>query len=70
MAWNVVDNLKGDSAYEVAVQNGFVGTEPEWLASLQGEGAVDLDAHVNDPDPHPAYDTIPSLVLLFENHLI
>lgn len=27
---------KGDSAYEVAVQNGFKGTETEWLASLKG----------------------------------
>lgn len=26
----------GDSAYEVAVRNGFVGTEEEWLDSLQG----------------------------------
>ena len=26
----------GPSAYEVAVANGFVGTEEEWLASLQG----------------------------------
>lgn len=26
----------GASAYEVAVENGFVGTESEWLASLQG----------------------------------
>jgi hypothetical protein len=26
----------GDSAYQVAVANGFVGTEPEWLASLKG----------------------------------
>ena len=26
----------GDSAYEVAVQNGFVGTEQDWLASLIG----------------------------------
>lgn len=28
---------KGDSAYEVAVKNGFEGTEEEWLASLKGE---------------------------------
>lgn len=28
---------KGDSAYQVAVQNGFQGTEEEWLASLKGE---------------------------------
>lgn len=27
----------GLSAYEVAVKNGFVGTEAEWLASLKGE---------------------------------
>ena len=26
----------GASAYEVAVANGFVGTEAEWLASLEG----------------------------------
>ena len=26
----------GDSAYEIAVANGFVGTEAEWLASLEG----------------------------------
>ncbi len=27
----------GKSAYEIAVKNGFVGTEEEWLASLQGK---------------------------------
>ena len=26
----------GSSAYQIAVQNGFTGTEAEWLASLQG----------------------------------
>lgn len=30
---------RGYSAYEIAVQNGFVGTEEEWLASLQGSDA-------------------------------
>lgn len=29
-----------------------------------------LQAHINDPLPHPAYDDIPSLTLIFENHLI
>ena len=32
--------IKGDngkSAYEIAVENGFVGTEAEWLESLKGE---------------------------------
>ena len=32
----VIEGVEGDSAYEVAVNNGFVGTEPEWLASLEG----------------------------------
>ena len=27
----------GKSAYEIAVDNGFSGTEAEWLKSLQGE---------------------------------
>jgi hypothetical protein len=41
---------EGDSAYEVAVANGFVGTEAEWLASLVGpEGpAGDLGTAVLD----------------------
>lgn len=30
-----------------------------------------IEQHVNDPDPHPAYDDdLPSLTLIFENHLI
>lgn len=42
MTWNLIGNLKGvqgdqgDSAYAVALENGFVGTEIEWLASLEG----------------------------------
>ncbi len=31
----------GDSAYEVAVANGFAGTEAEWLASLEGDEGGD-----------------------------
>lgn len=35
---NIVDTiLKGYSAYELAIKNGFVGTEQEWLASLHGK---------------------------------
>lgn len=29
-----------------------------------------LQQHIDDPTPHPAYDNMPSLVLLFENKLI
>lgn len=39
-AWVAVtaDSIPGDSAYQVAVNNGFVGTEQEWLNSLVGRG--------------------------------
>ena len=29
--------IRGMSAYQIAVQNGFKGTEKEWLATLQAE---------------------------------
>jgi hypothetical protein len=29
-------SLKGKSAYEIAVENGFKGSETEWLESLKG----------------------------------
>lgn len=29
--------VRGESAYEVAVRNGYLGTEEEWLATLKGE---------------------------------
>ena len=34
---SVLKTLRGYSAYEVAVINGFSGTEEEWLASLKGD---------------------------------
>jgi hypothetical protein len=34
----------GLSAYQIAVENGFVGTVTEWLASLQGEQGAPSDA--------------------------
>lgn len=30
----------GDSAYQIAVNNGFVGTEVEWLESLRGQDGI------------------------------
>ncbi len=33
--------LDGKSAYQIAVNNGFVGTELEWLSSLQGNPGSD-----------------------------
>lgn len=46
---------EGKSAYEVAVEEGFVGTEQEWLDSLAGDGVSLLAAHVAAADPHPVY---------------
>lgn len=34
-------NLSGKSAYEIAVENGFTGTEEEWLNSLIGTNGAD-----------------------------
>ena len=36
-----MQSWRGYSAYEIAVQNGFVGTEEEWLASLKGDRGDD-----------------------------
>lgn len=36
-------DIKGDSAYEIAVKNGFKGTEQEWLNSLYGANGDDGD---------------------------
>lgn len=35
------DGAPGKSAYEVAVENGFIGTETQWLASLKGRDGRD-----------------------------
>lgn len=58
----------GKSAYQSAVDSGFLGTEQEWVDSIVTTD--DLNAHINDETPHPVYDDIPSLNLLFENGLI
>lgn len=38
---NGTDGSDGDSAYEIAVENGFSGTEAEWLLSLKGSDGID-----------------------------
>jgi len=48
----------GASAYDVAVENGFTGTEAEWLASLHG---ADGDSHVPDPAAQPDGKTLATL---------
>lgn len=41
---------EGDSAYEVAVKNGFEGTVTEWLATLKGETG-DSGVHLGSEEP-------------------
>lgn len=36
-----VDGSDGDSAYEIAINNGFEGSEEEWISSLQGKNGID-----------------------------
>lgn len=49
------DGANGASAYEIAVQQGFSGTEVEWLASLVGpqgdDGTNGTDGADGDPGP-------------------
>ncbi|WP_225388686.1 hypothetical protein, partial [Escherichia coli] len=33
----------GKSAYQIALDNGFVGTEAQWLASLKGDTGAQLN---------------------------
>ena len=37
MAKTNLGRVVGLSAYEVAVKNGYIGSEAEWLASLKGD---------------------------------
>lgn len=38
---NGIDGSDGKSAYEIAVENGFIGTEQQWLQSLVGPAGQD-----------------------------
>lgn len=39
-----VQGIPGSSAYEIAIDNGFVGTEQDWLDSLKGaDGVIGVD---------------------------
>lgn len=40
---NGANGKDGKSAFEIAQENGFVGTEAEWLESLKGEGLSQAD---------------------------
>ena len=35
-----IEAINGLSAYQIAKENGYTGTETEWLASLKGEAGT------------------------------
>ena len=39
-----IDGINGKSAYQVAIDNGFVGTQAQWLNSLIGKHTVMTEA--------------------------
>ena len=51
----------GDSAYQVAVNNGFIGTEEAWLESLQGTDGVDGINGTNGLDGKDGKDGVDGL---------
>ncbi len=50
------DGDNGASAYDIAVDNGFVGTEAEWLESLKGEPGKDGEPGEPGMDGAPGAD--------------
>ena len=65
------DGADGQSAYEIAVANGFDGTEAEWLESLDGATA-DLATPTSDglmsSEDKAALDSVPSTTIIVVNH--
>lgn len=49
---------KGYSAYEVAIKNGYTGTEAEWLATLKGEKGEKGEPGVNGIEGKPGKDGV------------
>lgn len=55
LAYPGLRGVRGLSAYEVAVENGFVGSESEWQASLRGEPGLPRAITVPYPRPGDAF---------------
>lgn len=54
-----VASLKGDSAYQIAVDEGFVGNESAWLASLNGADGTDGEDGKQGASAFEAFKSIP-----------
>lgn len=62
--------VRGKSAYQVAVDNGFSGTEVEWIASLEGDKGDRGDKGDKGDTGNAAYDDLSDFSLIFENGLV
>jgi len=54
---NGINGVDGKSAYQVAVSNGYVGTEAQWIMSLKGDkgepgSTANIAAHQTNEAPH------------------
>lgn len=63
--------IRGMSAYEIAVRNGFIGTEAEWLHSLKGSDGSDITVEdlfeqYLQQNPDATYDSFLTEYLTFE----
>ena len=58
----VADGADGASAYEVAIKNGFVGTEAQWLASLVGPQGAQGPQGIQGPPGSDAAVTSASII--------
>jgi hypothetical protein len=56
-----VAGVQGSSAYEVAVAQGFIGTESAWLASLVGQKGDTGDSGATGVTPHLTIGTVDTL---------
>ena len=73
-ALDITNGENGASAYEVAVENGFEGTEEDWLASLEGADGTDgVDGICEvcgvDPEPEPFTPGLVFMSFLTETNL-
>mgnify|MGYP000371015338 CR=1 FL=1 len=60
------NGIDGKSAYEIAVDNGFAGTETEWLESLKGsdgkDGVDGKDGTTPDLSDYPTYGAVELII--------
>lgn len=65
---SLVKKSGGASAYDIAVENGYIGTEQEWLASLKAQFGSFRTLEYNSPEPNlPASSSTTQYIYLMPN---